>query len=233
MPAREGVYVRYRADELYAVLCLESQRHQTTLIGENLGTVPREVNGSLAQHGVRKMFVAQYEIESVHPATTDETIVEAATVIAAAPPSLRMEPDSMASVNTHDMPTFAAWWRGLDIPLRRQLGLLTDEEAQSETNNRAMLKLKLAAELQCRNDDDEATVLAALLHWLAASDAEFMLVNLEDLWLELQPQNVPGTGAEMPNWSHKAVRTFEEFSNSPAIRAVLETIAKLRKGKSQ
>ena len=34
--------------------------------------------------------------------------------------------------------------------------------------------------------------------------AEFLLINLEDLWLEPAPQNVPGTWQERPNWQRKA-----------------------------
>ena len=41
-PATQGAYVSYPADELYALLSLESHRNQTALVGENLGTVPRK-----------------------------------------------------------------------------------------------------------------------------------------------------------------------------------------------
>src|SRR5690606_6632464 len=48
--AREGVYVRYNADEMYAILCLESHRNRATILGENLGTVPPSVNAALRRH---------------------------------------------------------------------------------------------------------------------------------------------------------------------------------------
>ncbi|MDD5703054.1 MAG: 4-alpha-glucanotransferase, partial [Dehalococcoidales bacterium] len=37
MENREGVYVNYRSEELYAILALESCRHQSVIIGEDLG----------------------------------------------------------------------------------------------------------------------------------------------------------------------------------------------------
>ncbi|HWC59598.1 MAG TPA: 4-alpha-glucanotransferase, partial [Verrucomicrobiae bacterium] len=45
--AREGTYVNYPADELHAIFSLESHRHRTRLVGENLGTVPPAVNESM------------------------------------------------------------------------------------------------------------------------------------------------------------------------------------------
>ena len=115
LPASEGVYVRYRPHELYAVLCLESQRHQTTIIGENLGTVPPAVNDSLDRHGIRRMFVVQYEL---HPSGSQ--------------PLAGVPNACIASLNTHDMPTFAAWWRGADIASRQKLDLLSEDEARDE-----------------------------------------------------------------------------------------------------
>ena len=56
-----------------------------------------------------------------------------------------------------------------------------------------------------------------------------MVVNLEDLWDERRPQNVPGTGEERPNWTRRAARTFEEFRDDPEVVGTLEEVDRLRK----
>ena len=57
-----------------------------------------------------------------------------------------------------------------------------------------------------------------------------MLVNLEDLWGETEPQNVPGTTDERPNWRRKARLGFEELSTDPEVLATLRRVDELRRG---
>src|SRR5439155_23281055 len=95
-PASEGAYIHYPAEEFYAILCLESHRHKTALVGENLGTVPPQVNKSMARHGLSEMYVVQYEQQSDHKT-------------ALRPPPRKC----VASMNTHDIPPFAAHGKGL------------------------------------------------------------------------------------------------------------------------
>src|SRR6185369_8136487 len=45
--AKDGVYVRQPADELYAALAIESHRSRTAVVGEDLGTVPDEVRARM------------------------------------------------------------------------------------------------------------------------------------------------------------------------------------------
>jgi 4-alpha-glucanotransferase len=56
-----------------------------------------------------------------------------------------------------------------------------------------------------------------------------VLLNIEDLWLESHPQNIPGTQRNQ-NWSRKVRYSFEEFSKSPAITETLKKINQSRKG---
>jgi 4-alpha-glucanotransferase len=216
--AAAGVYVRYAHDELYAVLALESHRHRVMIVGENLGTVPPEVDEAMRRHGLLGMYVMQYELAPGGGGLERE------------PPAA-----SVASLNTHDMPTFRGFWEGRDIDDLEALGFFDAGQAHLERQRRAVQRHQMAAEVVARRPgewdgqgDAYGLVLRDRLEHLAASRARMVLVNLEDLWEETEPQNVPGTHDERPNWQRKARLTFEEFSRRPAVVAMLRRIDELR-----
>jgi len=216
MEAKDGVYVRYPADELYAVLTLESQRHQAMIVGENLGTVPPEVYEAMERHAILGMYVVQYELQPGQPLRE--------------PPAV-----SAASLNTHDMPTFRAYWEGRDTAVLRELGFFDDQQAHAELERRAAIRRAIESELTAdparSADATYDAALFRLLEYLAASPARLVLINLEDLWRELEPQNVPGTHTERPNWRRKARLSFEEFSRKPEVLNALRRVDELRRGR--
>jgi 4-alpha-glucanotransferase len=218
MPAKDGVYVRYRHEELYAILSLESNRHKTMLVGEDLGTVPPDVRPAMARHGVQRMYVQQYELES----EGEERITP-------------IPPGSVASINTHDMPAFTAYWEGLDLQDRRDLGLLTEEVVREEVDKRARVRGNVLTFLRgeglLRGDADAAAVLRGLLAYLAGGPDRLALVNVEDLWGETKPQNTPGTTTERSNWRQKARYPLEEWGELPEVRQVVEEIDRLAHGR--
>jgi 4-alpha-glucanotransferase len=213
--ATEGVYVRYPAEEFYAVLSLESHRHRARIVGENLGTVPPYVNSAMERHGVNGMHVSQF-------------VVRPDALNAFELPARR----TIASLNTHDTPTFAGFYAGGDIDDRLALGLLGEEEGRQEHSLRAAQRAALVSNLSAgtgfEGDRPEA-VLRAWLFALARSAADFLLVNLEDLWLEPLPQNVPGTWDERPNWQRKARYSLEEIRLMPELLNTLKTVDQIRK----
>lgn len=73
------------------------------------------------------------------------------------------------------------------------------------------------------------TVLKAWLLQLASGPAELVLVNLEDLWLETRPQNVPGTWEDHPNWRRKARYPLEVLSRMGEVVEVLRALDNERK----
>lgn len=212
----QGAYVRYPADELYAIACLESRRHGTALVGEDLGTVPAYVRRRMADHGLRRTYVAQFEFRN-DPGRA-----------VSVPPS-----ESVAAVNTHDTAMFSAFWTGSDIEDQIDVGLLAADHARDALDRRAGLREALAAYLESRDgagdcDGSARAVLRAVLDLLAASPAECVIVSLEDLWGESLPQNTPGTDCERPNWSRRSKLSFEQFRTDPRVLAALARVASRR-----
>jgi 4-alpha-glucanotransferase len=213
----QGVYVRYRANELYAILALESHRHKAIIVGEDLGTVPSYVRATMRKHGMQRMFVIHYALAS--------------SLQRGLAPISR---DSIASLNTHDMHPFAAFWQGLDIEDRKRIGLLDSTGAAEEKNRLLRMKQALVTLLQFTGwlrveETDIHAILKACLSFLAASEARTVLINLEDLWLETQPQNIPSTTAEYPNWRRRARYTFEQFCQLPQVADTLLAVSDVRK----
>jgi 4-alpha-glucanotransferase len=202
LDAKDGVYVRYNAEELYAIVTLESRRHGCTVVGEDLGTVPPEVPRMMKRHGLRQMYVVQYEAKPEEQPLND-------------PPR-----ESVASINTHDMPTFAGWWNGRDIDDRVTMGLLDEVGARRERETRERIRRALST------SPDARQALEELLVQLASSEAEIVLINLEDLWGELEPQNVPGVRER--SWRQKFRLGLEDAMADGSIRRVLTNVGERR-----
>ncbi len=175
--APDGVYVHYPADELYAVVCIESHRQRCAVAGEDLGTVPDYVRPMMAERGLHGLFVAEFEWSwqdgraAVH----------------------RPRPGAVASLDTHDTPTFAGFAEREGIPGAEAVMWRWSEE-------------------------------------LAAGPADVFLATLEDIWLEREPQNVPGTfGDEAANWRRRMQLEMREIAGDPRVRAMFSTLAAARR----
>ncbi len=102
--ATDGAYVRYRDDELRAIVALEAHRSGTAIVGEDLGTVPAEVRQGMAADRMLRSWVLQFEVSADKPLPD--------------PPEL-----SMASIGTHDLPRFVSFWESPErARWRRALG---------------------------------------------------------------------------------------------------------------
>ena len=175
---------------------------------------------------------------------------------------------SVASLNTHDMPTFHGYWHGRDIDDFHRLGLLDADQAERErvTRRRScertatrLIEYGFLAPASPGGESDAPTgeppsesldespaggdnpvadepgrlgaIACALLEYLAASDAEMMLVSLEDLWLAPLAHNVPGTTHEHPNWRRRISRRLQDIAGDEQIVATLQAIAERRRSR--
>ena len=175
--AADGVYVRYPADELYAVLAIESHRQRCAVAGEDLGTVPDSVRPMMAERGLHGLFVAEFEWGWQDGRAAVR----------------RPRPGTVASLDTHDTPTFAGFAEREGIPGAEAVMWRWSEE-------------------------------------LAAGPADVFLATLEDIWLEREPQNVPGTyGDEAANWRRRMQLDMAEIASDPRVQAMFSTVAAARK----
>jgi 4-alpha-glucanotransferase len=205
----EGAYVRYPAEELYAVLCVESHRHRTVVVGENLGTVPSELALAMRKRKIPGLYVLQFE-QTANPAR------------ALKPPPRR----AVGSFNTHDTPPFAAHCAGLDLEEQAAWGGLTATTLLRSQRLRKRLMAALVRYLRRTNKDrpgleGTAEIYRASLRWLGASRLGLVIANLEDLWGEERRQNLPGTSAGALNWRRKTRLTLERIQKSGRVAQLL------------
>jgi 4-alpha-glucanotransferase len=205
----EGTYVSYPAEELFAVLTLESHRNRCEVVGENLGTVPPEINEALPRHRIWGMYVAQFQ-------AADDPHV--------APPTAT----DMALLNTHDTPTFAGWLTGTDIAERVRYGLLAEQAAPGVRRARLRAAKRLAKLLD-RSVKQPDALLAELLEWLGRSDSPLVVPWLEDFWLEDIGVNLPGTrSSERANWQRPMRLLLDEIFTDPGIDELARRLQRAR-----
>lgn len=208
-----GAYVRAPHDELFAVLAVEAARHDCLLVGEDLGTVPDVVRSAMDEHDMCGMWVAEFSMDAWPGA------------------ELRLPgPRTVASVDTHDTPTLAGWRTGRDLDVLDELGLLDHEAAVVARTDRAQQVENLLGWLGARGhlptgdeglEVDDVALHAGLLEAIGRSDAEVVLVTVEDLWGETEPQNVPGTPSDRPNWvQHLQVPVGDLPGYAPGVDAL-------------
>ncbi|MCW7540610.1 malto-oligosyltrehalose synthase [Aquabacterium sp. A7-Y] len=222
-----GAYVHYRIDELMAIVALESVRQRCLVIGEDLGTVPPEVQQAMQRFGVFSycpLYFAHDESGGFR-----------------SPAAWKSE--ALAVAGTHDLPTLRGFWRGEDIALRRRLGLYPSETAFSRHSvdraaDRTRLLLALEAEgLQppgeaARPAAAEPTpeLTAAVYELLGRTASQLVGVQLEDVLLQLEQVNLPGTTEERwPNWRRKLEVGLEQLGHDWRLLAVAGALSRSRK----
>jgi 4-alpha-glucanotransferase len=177
----EGGYVRYHDEELRAILAIEAQRADATVVGEDLGTVSPKIRAAMDRDGILHTFVYQFDASAADPL-----------------PQPRRP--SVASVGSHDLPRFAAFWRD---PEQREL----------------------AAALGTR---DPRRALRQCLEALAAGPAAYVVVDVADLEGEVEPDNRPGTGVEAGNWRRRLPRPVQELAGDKSLRDLMSRLAAVK-----
>ncbi|MDQ6827443.1 MAG: 4-alpha-glucanotransferase [Gemmatimonadota bacterium] len=210
----DGAYVRFPTHDLFGILALESHRARALVVGEDLGTVPPEVPGTLKDWGILSSKVMQFEREGD----------------AHYKPGWSYEPLSLTTANTHDMATIAGWWAGHDIELRRHVGLLEADAVRhshdARNKERHRLLERLAADgILAGNQipESDAELRGAIHEFVCRTPAALVGIALDDIAGELEPVNVPGVTADkFPSWTKRMSRSIESLRKNPEVATALK-----------
>ena len=217
----QGAYVRFPTDTMLTVLAEESQRHRALVIGEDLGFVPEGFSDEMNDAGVLSYRILYFEWDGeafVPPAEWPET--------------------ALACLSTHDLPSFANWWAAEDVTLRREQGLVSEEDSRGFASQRAkerrgLLDLLRAEGLAERGWDagegpPPEGLLAAAHRLLAKTPSLLVGLRLSDLVGPSRPTNVPGTTDTYPNWRPRSPTSVDAVADAPDFRSVTEAMAEAR-----
>jgi len=224
--AARGAYVTYPARELLAILSLESVRRRALIIGEDLGTVPPRIRRELGKSGVFSYRVFYFERDGNRHFLPPEEYPARA----------------MATVTTHDLPTLTGFWQGHDLALKRTLNLYpevrlaeADAAAREQDRHRLLEALRrrglLGEGAACEPEAGDSCPLelrAAVLEYLARSEAALMEVRLEEVFGVPEQQNLPGTQTEHPNWRVKFPLTLDQMEQAPELARLAARLNKAR-----
>ena len=222
----EGAYVSYPLHDLLGILALESQRNRCMVIGEDLGTLPEGLGEHLKAAGVLSYRVLLFEKEP-----------DGGFKAPAAYPE-----QALAAASTHDLPTLRSFWRGHDLDVRSQLNLYPSEplrarQAAEREQDRARLLIALerggllpaGMSVHPVSTPDVIPGLALAIHaFIARSRARLVMVQMEDVFGQLEQVNLPATSDQYPNWQRKLSLNLEEWAADERVKALAEAMNRER-----
>ncbi|WP_394244869.1 4-alpha-glucanotransferase [Vibrio astriarenae] len=224
--ATNGAYIYYPVEDMLAILALESHRHECSVIGEDLGTVPDEIVGILRDAGVHSYKVFFFETSE-----DDGGYISPA----------HYADQSMSALCTHDMPTLRGFWHCDDLKMGRELGLYPNEQqleglfADRLKSKQGILDsvawhgyLPEGVGRDAQYVPMDTSLAEALQLHVAAGSSTLLSVQLED-WLEMdKPVNIPGTVDEYPNWRRKLSMNLDQIFGRDNVNRLAKRLTEVR-----
>lgn len=247
----KGTFVYYNAKELMAIVALESHRHKTMIIGEDIGATTDEFRRQMEEYGILSYKVLPFEREfNVYN-------------------SMRRPEDyqqlSVCATSTHDTPTLINQWNVQDIWQKQMLGFYSkniidrmfDQYASQRESMNWMLEHygcweevgghKSLAPREEANKVPEKYVQAATA-FMARSNSAMMLIPFADIFGVSEMGNIPGTldvdmtlsekkslmevngndGRFYPNWRKKMHIPLEHIENVEKFKEIVAILNKYR-----
>ena len=233
-PELQGAYIYYNIKDLTAILCIESNRNNCLVIGEDLGTVPEGFREYMVEHGLLsyKVFFRQKE--------KDGSFIE--------PENYQYM--SLAQSSTHDQATSVGFWMNEDIEVFKSCGLyVNDEQYKSnllgrkkdrENMIRAFDNLGILSDdmkkdmIKTAENGEQAPkgIERVVNKFGAKTNSSLYLVRLCDIYAQKVLDNAPGTIDEYTNWRNKLEVSIEDIKDNDLFESVFEDIRECRCGEA-
>ncbi|HEX2216052.1 MAG TPA: 4-alpha-glucanotransferase [Xanthobacteraceae bacterium] len=197
---QDGAYVRYPLEALLAMVALESAERRCLVIGEDLGTVPENLRGILADWGIWSYLVMLFERRED----------------AAFKPAPEYRRNALVTFSTHDLPTFSGWRGGHDLAVKRNIGIDPGESDEDRARAHWLVGEALSHSGISR---DREWLYADILRFLARTPSRLLVVAVEDLLAVTDQPNIPGTRDEHPNWRRRLPVALEQLAQHEGLRA--------------
>ena len=246
-----GTFVYYNAEELMAIVALESHRHKTMIIGEDIGATTDEFRHKMEEYGILSYKVLPFERES--------NVYR----------SMRRPEDyqqlSVCATSTHDTPTLINQWNVQDIWQKKALGFYSEDIINSMFDNYASQRQamnwilehykcweEVGGQMSDNPREDANYVpekyIQATTAFMARSNSAIMLMPFADIFGVSEMGNIPGTldidmtlsekkslmeingndGRFYPNWRKKMHIPVEHIEDVEKFQEIVKILNKYR-----
>jgi 4-alpha-glucanotransferase len=196
----DGAYVHYPAEELLAILAIESHRARALVIGEDLGTVEPAMRQELRRRNVLSYRLLWFEENAIR----------------------QFPQKALTAVSTHDLFTLAGLWSGADFAEQEKLGL------RPEPGEQRRLVKKLCRRIGIAERAEPSEVILKTYEYVAQAPSMLLAASLDDVLAVKERPNMPGT-TNRPNWSLALPLPLEEIQKSPLVKKISRALGKTRK----
>ncbi len=192
----QGTYVRYPAEEMLAIVAVESHRAGAWIAGEDLGTVEPHVRQQLFENHMLTYRLLWFEdaLPSHYPEL------------------------ALAAVSTHDLPTVAGMWTRADFAAQQRIGLRPGREDFERVRERLRAVGSLA------DSDSAAEAVRRAYAALAAAPSAVLAASLDDALAVEERPNMPGTVTQWPNWCLALPKTLDDLPHDPLAQSLAESL---------
>lgn len=215
-----GAYLKYPYKALMGIVALESHRNKCLVIAEDLGTAPDGFGDKMRAAKALSFKIAHYQ-------QCDGALMSPE----------RYDYMSLIATGTHDLPSYTAFWKGMDLELGRQLKTITaaqykthlenrrtDRETFVETFYRQSLPMPNRENLMYKTQEVPEWFVSNTYLFLSRTTCLLLLVRFEDLLGQDEQINLPGTYLEYPNWRYKLPVPIEKLQSNVVVESICRMI---------